>query len=396
MLTRCPACQTVFKVGPDQLAARGGRVRCGHCLNAFDAITNALATDEPPPDDTSDEPAPPALAAEELPSGATPAKESEFWPGDLDAPGPAPAAPDDAPPPPREDAAPFEEAVPEPESREMPAVFRPRHRAPLQAEWEATDGPAALRDEQNSTGAPPDPSSEAELRPIEAPPAVPWLREASQGDNHREGSVAEVPAPMTLASAPALAQRDTDEGNTALAPPPSVMPLRVPAQPSSEPAARRTHRQWGIALGCLAVLLAAQAAFLFRTQVAGALPALRPMFVALCSRVGCAMPWPQEAGAIGIETSDLHPEPGPNAEFVFHATLRNRAAFAQAYPHVELSLTDAADKPVVRRVFAPQDWRQPGTEDDTPFSAGGTAEVRLAFSAPGVAALGYRVYVFYP
>lgn len=37
MLTRCPQCETVFRVGADQLAAREGLVRCGRCLKIFKA-----------------------------------------------------------------------------------------------------------------------------------------------------------------------------------------------------------------------------------------------------------------------------------------------------------------------------------------------------------------------
>jgi predicted Zn finger-like uncharacterized protein len=37
MFTECPNCSTVFRVYPDQLAAAGGRVRCGDCLAVFDA-----------------------------------------------------------------------------------------------------------------------------------------------------------------------------------------------------------------------------------------------------------------------------------------------------------------------------------------------------------------------
>lgn len=37
LATRCPFCETVFRVQPAQLAARRGLVRCGHCQEAFDA-----------------------------------------------------------------------------------------------------------------------------------------------------------------------------------------------------------------------------------------------------------------------------------------------------------------------------------------------------------------------
>ncbi len=44
MYTRCPHCQTVFHVGPAQLEARGGMVRCGICANAFQADQNLFET----------------------------------------------------------------------------------------------------------------------------------------------------------------------------------------------------------------------------------------------------------------------------------------------------------------------------------------------------------------
>jgi predicted Zn finger-like uncharacterized protein len=37
LITRCPACGTMFKVVPDQLKISEGWVRCGHCAEVFDA-----------------------------------------------------------------------------------------------------------------------------------------------------------------------------------------------------------------------------------------------------------------------------------------------------------------------------------------------------------------------
>jgi len=40
LATRCPNCLTVFRLAPDQLSVRGGRVRCGHCHTIFDGKRN--------------------------------------------------------------------------------------------------------------------------------------------------------------------------------------------------------------------------------------------------------------------------------------------------------------------------------------------------------------------
>jgi predicted Zn finger-like uncharacterized protein len=48
MVTKCPACGTLFRVTPEQLQARAGMVRCGRCTTVFDA-SKVLA--ELPPED---------------------------------------------------------------------------------------------------------------------------------------------------------------------------------------------------------------------------------------------------------------------------------------------------------------------------------------------------------
>lgn len=55
LITRCANCGTAFRVQPGQLAARGGKVRCGKCTQVFDGVSglveqgNAPAEHEPSP-----------------------------------------------------------------------------------------------------------------------------------------------------------------------------------------------------------------------------------------------------------------------------------------------------------------------------------------------------------
>ncbi|MBS3803489.1 MAG: zinc-ribbon domain-containing protein [Oleiphilaceae bacterium] len=55
LLTRCPHCQTRFKVSAEQLGIAKGRVRCGNCMNVFHAVENKESVAEtPPPQDLGD------------------------------------------------------------------------------------------------------------------------------------------------------------------------------------------------------------------------------------------------------------------------------------------------------------------------------------------------------
>jgi predicted Zn finger-like uncharacterized protein len=53
--TRCPGCKTIFRVTSQQLAMRGGQVRCGHCHTVFDGVA-ALLSLAPRPRAERDEP----------------------------------------------------------------------------------------------------------------------------------------------------------------------------------------------------------------------------------------------------------------------------------------------------------------------------------------------------
>lgn len=59
LLTRCPHCDTRFRVTDEQLSVAGGKVRCGHCMDVFDARAhriNEASAGTPKPAPASDEP----------------------------------------------------------------------------------------------------------------------------------------------------------------------------------------------------------------------------------------------------------------------------------------------------------------------------------------------------
>lgn len=50
MITKCPACATLFRVTPEQLQAHQGQVRCGRCMTVFDGLVALAALPEPMPE----------------------------------------------------------------------------------------------------------------------------------------------------------------------------------------------------------------------------------------------------------------------------------------------------------------------------------------------------------
>ena len=82
-----------------------------------------------------------------------------------------------------------------------------------------------------------------------------------------------------------------------------------------------------------------------------------------------------------------------------NAVIRNRARFAQDYPSLELTLTDEADRPVLRRVIGPRDYLEAARRNELVekgIAPGGETTLRLLLDSSRARATGYRLYLFYP
>jgi hypothetical protein len=99
---------------------------------------------------------------------------------------------------------------------------------------------------------------------------------------------------------------------------------------------------------------------------------------------------------LSIDDSDLQEHAEHKDVFILSSTIVNRARYPQAYPLLELTLTDIHDQPILRRTLRPQEYLPPGTNLGAGLPPGGDVQVKVAFTAVGIAATGYRVYVSYP
>ena len=118
------------------------------------------------------------------------------------------------------------------------------------------------------------------------------------------------------------------------------------------------------------------------------------MLVATCAVFGCKVELPAQIDALSVETGELQTL-GANT-FSFTTLLRNQGTLAQAWPHIELTLTDANDKPLVRRVFAPAEYLPQGVAPAKGFGARSEQPVKLFFELNQIKASGYHIAIFYP
>lgn len=392
ILARCPACSTTFRVRPEQLNARQGRVRCGQCNHAFNALESTVEEAPAPALPNTGSDAPFFILEDKLPDERTPEiGELAVATSDSGLPDTATGLPAE-----REEITFLLDT--EADLPEDPAP------APLQ-EQEERMAPGGEIDVETAQEWPP---MEAGTDDIPAPP----MTNSLSGDEvvappfhlpetHGNGPVdfdalihTRDVAPAFLTPAPRPSHRadghapfveeehEEDTGN-------------APAFSEEETSPSLGQAAWAAAATLLVLALLAQGFLVFRNDIAQSSPQMRPFMESLCAGLGCELPLPRDPASIVIESSDIQPDAGREAFFTLHATLRNRAEFQQAWPHLEITLTDARDKALVRRVLDPVQWLPADAPRDA-FPAQREVVTRVSFEAPGVAAAGYRVYAFYP
>ena len=146
----------------------------------------------------------------------------------------------------------------------------------------------------------------------------------------------------------------------------------------------------------LAASLVTQGAWHYRDAIAAHWPSTRPMLSRLCATAGCTIRPLRDIAWLSIDASDLQADAAHKGLLTLAATVRNRANYAVAYPHLELTLTDAQDNVVVRRALAPPEYAGGTVDVGAGIARNGEVAVKLFIDASATTQAGYRVYLFYP
>jgi predicted Zn finger-like uncharacterized protein len=442
LATQCPHCHTTFRVAADQLKLRGGIVRCGSCQRIFDGNAHLIDLDKP----AAPAPSVPAPAPEPVEeTDALPVYTLDFD-HTFDPLGILPKPVEEAPEPPRThvwrrapeveeapvaaDYAPADRVEPqlesvvhaapdtEPESAEdavaeaPPAsAYAPADRIEPSFDLPVTEEIVAqpLPDYEPEPELEPEPEPEPSPAPpapaADAPPFLP-LR-ASAASEPPAPAPAMIPPVVKPARSKAARATEMRARRSKLTPTKIEPPkLRLAAEgDADEPEfVKRSRRQERMgrtqrmlmAAGAVVLLLVllAQAVTAFRNTLAAQHPGLKSALVGACAVLGCRVELPAQAENLVIETGELTTL-GPNT-YALNTLLRNQGSLVLAWPSIELELTDANDKPVLRRVLAPADYLPRGTSPATGFGPHSEQPVALHFTLDGLQPSGYHTFVFYP
>jgi predicted Zn finger-like uncharacterized protein len=146
----------------------------------------------------------------------------------------------------------------------------------------------------------------------------------------------------------------------------------------------------------LALMLVAQAAYFFRVELGARLPGLKPLLAQYCTLLACTVALPQQAELIVIESSELQSDPDHGNVVTLHVLLHNRAPYVQAYPGLELTLTNMQDQALSRRVFLPAEYLKADVGENSGFPSNRDLDIKLRLDTTDLKPSGYRLFLFYP
>ena len=120
-------------------------------------------------------------------------------------------------------------------------------------------------------------------------------------------------------------------------------------------------------------------------MLAARYPAPRPVLTAGCALLGCRIGLPAQVDNLAIETGELSTLGADT--YSLNTLLRNQGSLVQAWPSIQLELTDANDKPLLRRVFGPADYLPHGVPAAAGFGRALGAAGPLNFALAGLQAV---------
>jgi predicted Zn finger-like uncharacterized protein len=362
LITQCPSCAAAFRVTPLDLQAHGGDVRCGRCGQIFNGYSMLSTVREP---GTTAEP----LAPEAEQRSKSAADMAEI-PGATDVPEHATSKESGIPSDRRDDSNQEEVTgdVPHAETTAS-AVTSAEH----------------LGAEQPVVG--------------EAPGGAPGTREPSikdretsdrTGDSSIDTSAVDTSAdreePVWRAKEAAVEARD-DFAEEDYSP-------RQTAFEEAQP--RGSTIAWALGSAFLLFVLAAQATYFYRAELAFTVPAAKPYLERYCELLDCTIRLPQRTKSLNIESSDMQSDTQRPGVITLNATVRNHASYPQAFPLFQLTLIDAKDHPLASRTFLPEAYLGHKVGPTDAIAPNDEINISLHLDSGTLNAAGYRLSLLSP
>lgn len=110
----------------------------------------------------------------------------------------------------------------------------------------------------------------------------------------------------------------------------------------------------------------------------------------VCETFGWRLPPRHAASALELLSRDIRPHPSVPGALIISATVRNDASFRQAFPVVEITLSDLDEKRIAMRRFRPRDYLSDPRTIASGLAPGATAALVFEVADPGKNAVAFE------
>jgi len=347
--TRCPHCKATFQVSENQLSAAGGKVRCGACMEVFDALAY-LITEQEPKDSTTQAPESTATNTDE----------------DL------------------EDLV-FEDSEEEKSQAATQSLFDESQLSDSLKELDSNTSDMfaseSAHHEEVHIEANTDKDEEwASAILNDDSPSSPRDIQLTQTNVAKKSSNQESPIADPIIKA--------DQNGS-----PKNIDLYY-----EEPTALAKRSVVGrlfISIGCLALalILAAQIAF-FQYEKISHIPVVKQGFELACKHIGCKLPELIDLKAIKSSNLVVRSHPLIANTLIIDVVLTNEADFDQAYPRLALYFSDINGKTVAQQIIEPEQYLNSSDLTKLLMQRDKAIHIALEVSDPGRQAVNYKIRFF--
>jgi len=367
MYSQCPECHARFRVSAGDLRAARGTVRCGRCGSAFNALAWLSDTIPPSLGDATTGPVPDELVDLAARSASVEGVEFHFTADDIESVFVEPQATGAEPPIVVEgENEPFEDITLEGERISIESIL-------------GFDAGVLEPVSEDDTVSDDSPTDEFEVLRDVPDSAYPEEDHWRPGPDAGAGATDE----EQRAAAARFAEDATDHEASLAA---ALEPGPRRRRPS------RSSLAWTIGGLLLALVLLAQVTHQFRQELVRN-QQLGPLLRNIYARIGWPLSPNWDLSAYELRQWDSGGGPDASGELSVHASLTNRAAFAQPHPILRLELDDRFGDAVAVRDFEPAEYLKNAAEASRQLGPGASAEAALIVVDPGKDAVGYQLDV---
>jgi len=375
--TQCPKCQTRFRVTDQQLGVAGGKVRCGNCMEVFNAIDHQIRPGAKSSATAQTSPATSTTSEEDFVFADNPeedAEEGRYAGSKLTFS--------------EDELSDSFRSIDEQSTADFKDADEPSEHEEVDESWAE-----AMLDEpevpaRRQTAPNPEPSPRPEEPPRQAPPQESFEPEPEPASSE---PTTEAPSSPEHREPEFHVDRDQDRVGEPVRSGVPFGDLRTePVAVDTRSGSGLRKILWSLVVLALIGVLVAQVTW-FQFDRLSAIPELRPFYEKGCELAGCTLKPLVNVDAIQSRKLVVRTDPENRTQLLVDAVIINRASFEQPFPAIALTFSNLNGDVVAQSVFTPEEYIAGDAKELDTMPVNTPVRIAIRIRDPGRDAVNYNL-----